>query len=65
MIINNIFIRPIITFIIFRICPNISAFLLLIFGVFFCGFPRLFVVCRVLVKGRAFAFYGLILCPFR
>lgn len=39
--------------------------LLLNFSAFFCGFPRLFVVCRVLVKGRAFAFYGLILCPFR
>nr|DAU61057.1 MAG TPA: hypothetical protein [Caudoviricetes sp.] len=65
MIINNISICPIMTFIIFRVCPNMSAILLLNFSAFFCGFPRLFVVCRVLVKGRAFAFYGLILCPFR
>ena len=56
MIINNIFIRPIITFVIFRICPNISAFLLLIFNAFFCGFSRFFVVCRVLVRVAGFRF---------
>lgn len=32
------------------------AFLLLIFSAFFCGFPRLFVVCRVLVRGGGFRF---------
>lgn len=30
--------------------------LLLNFSAFFCGFPRLFVVCRVLVKGAGFRF---------
>ena len=54
MIINNIFICPIMTFIIFRVCPNMSAILLLNFSAFFCGFSRFFVVCRVLCKGGGF-----------
>lgn len=56
MIINNICFSPILTFTIFWICPNASALLLLIFGAFFCGFPRFFIICRVLCKGVGFRF---------